>query len=104
MRHGIVIALLLLAVAAWIGAVVAVIAGNRSFYPWHRPLCDAGVLPPNGRGPALTTWRRLLGGEPEHDPMAEAHRSAAKRWFLRFFGFAAAFAICLGLALLADSF
>jgi len=31
MRHGIVIALLLFAVAAWIGAVVSVIAGKSQF-------------------------------------------------------------------------
>jgi len=22
---------------------------NRSFHFWHQPLCDAGILPPNGR-------------------------------------------------------
>lgn len=97
MSHGIIIALLVLAIAAWIGGAVCVMAGNRSFYPWHRPLCDSGVLPPNGRGPALATWRRLLGSEPEQDAEAEGYRRSARRWFLRFFGFAAAFSLCIGL-------
>jgi hypothetical protein len=103
MQNGIVIALLLLAVAAWVGGFVSVVVGNRSFYPWHRPLSEAGVLPPNGRGPAFTTWRRLLGSVPEPDPGAEAYRRSAKRWFLRAFGFSAAFGICLGLAVLAHT-
>jgi hypothetical protein len=36
MQNGIVIALLLLAVAAWVGGFVSVVVGNRRFYPWHR--------------------------------------------------------------------
>jgi hypothetical protein len=103
MQNGIVIALLLLAVAAWVGGFVSVVVGNRRFYPWHRPLYEAGVLPPNGRGPAFTTWRRLLGSVPEPDPAAEAYRSSARRWFLRSFGFSAAFCTCVGLAVLAHA-
>jgi hypothetical protein len=97
MSHGIILALFVLAIAAWIGCVLCVMVGNRSFYPWHRPLCDAGILPPNGRGPALATWRRLLGSEPELDAEAEVYRCSAKRWFLRFVGFGATFCLCVGL-------
>jgi hypothetical protein len=99
MSHGIILALLVLAIAAWIGGVLCVMVGNRSFYPWHRPLRDAGILSSNGRGPALATWRRLLGSEPEQDAEAEGYRCSAKRWFLRFFGFAAAFCFSIGLLL-----
>jgi hypothetical protein len=97
-QDGIVIALLVVAMAAWVATLVSTIAANRSFYPWHGPLCDAGVLPPNGRGPAFSTWRRLLGQEPEPDPDAEALRREAKRYALRMFASAAVFVGCVGLA------
>ena|SRR5438034_7909303 len=96
MSHGIILALLVLVIVTWTGGVLCVMVGNRSFYRWHRPLCDAGILPPNGRGPALATWRRLLGSEPEQDAEAEVYRCSAKRWFLRFFGFAVSFCLCIG--------
>jgi hypothetical protein len=103
MTKAVIILLLVVAMIAWAGALWCVVAGNRSFYPWFRPLHAAGVLPPNGRGPAFVTWRRLLGDEPEDDVVAEVNRQAARKWFLRSFGFMAIFCLCAGLAVAVDS-
>src|SRR4051812_10856501 len=64
---------------AWAALIWCIVAANRGFYPWFQPLHQAGVLPANGRGPALITWRRLLANEPEEDATAEAYRVAARR-------------------------
>jgi len=96
-----VVTFIVLGVAAWVGALMCLIRANRSFYPWHRPLAEAGILPPNSRGPALATWRRLLGNRPEQDATAEAYRLAARGWAIRMFGLGALFVLCLGLAWLA---
>ena len=101
MAHdSLVILLIVIFTGAWLGGFVSVVAGNRSYYPWHGPLYEAGVLPSNGRGPALKTWRRLLGSTPEQDPTAEALRAAARNWFLRAFASIAVGGVCAGLLLL----
>jgi hypothetical protein len=97
------VALLVLAIPPWAAAIVCIVRGNRSFYPWYRPLRDARVLPPGGRGPALQTWVRLLGRTPETEPAAERLRQEAKHWFLRFFAFAAWFCGCIAIAFAVDA-
>jgi hypothetical protein len=103
MTQAIIIVLLVVAVIAWAGCVWCIVACNRNFYPWFRPLHAAGVLPANDRGPAFVTWRRLLGDKPEQDRAAEANRLAARAWVLRSFACTAVFLLCLGLAALVKS-
>jgi hypothetical protein len=98
MKDVVFIALLVLAIPAWAAGLVCIVRGNRSFYRWYRPLRDARILPPGGRGPSVETWVRLLGRAPEAEPVAERLRQEAKHWFLRFFAFAAWFSGCIALA------
>jgi hypothetical protein len=99
MMDVITVALVALAAPAWFATGVCIVAFNRSFYPWHRPIEAAGVLPPNGMGPAFVTSRRL-STTPEEEPEAEAYRLTAKVWLKRTICCGGTFISCLGLAVL----